>query len=62
MQENGHYPSHMFVIMTIHYLQQRIPPVLPVLQEVRVLIGCQLDINLAAVCLQFALVLPKGDE
>ena len=33
-QENGHYPAHMFIVMVIHYLQQRNPPVLPVLHEV----------------------------
>ena len=33
-QEGGHYPGHMFVVMVIHYLQQRNPQVLPVLHEV----------------------------
>lgn len=31
-QEKGHYPSHMFVVMVIHFLQQR--GVLPVLHQV----------------------------
>eukprot|EP00731_Ephydatia_muelleri_P018612 Em0011g652a len=33
LQENGHYPAHMFAIMVVHYLQQLQPPVLPVLHE-----------------------------
>ena len=34
IQENGHYPGHMFVIMVIYFLQQT--GVLPVLHEVHV--------------------------
>jgi len=38
-QEDGHYPGHMFIIMVIHYLQQRHPQVLPVLHEVSHLVA-----------------------
>lgn len=30
-QINGHFPSVVFVLFVIHYLQQTTPPVLPVL-------------------------------
>ena len=33
-QVDGHYPGHLFFIMAIHFLQQRRPPVIPVLHEV----------------------------
>ena len=29
----GHYPSIIFILLVIHYLQQTTPPVLPVLHE-----------------------------
>ena len=34
--DQGHYPSHTFVLMVIHFLQQTHPPVLPVLHQVGV--------------------------
>ena len=36
IQELGSYPSQMFVLMLIHFLQQRFPPVLPVPPKVGV--------------------------
>ena len=35
-QELGAYPSQMFVLMLIHFLQQRSPPVLPIPPKVGV--------------------------
>ena len=32
-QINGHYPSVVFDLLIIHYLQQTTPPVLPVIHE-----------------------------
>ncbi len=43
-QEAGTLPSYVFYLMTVYYLQQCQPPVLPVLQQVRVaLLVCFLD-------------------
>jgi len=55
----GSYPSQMFVLMVVHYLQQLNPPVLPIPPKVGVAVASLLFVIMCTflwICNQFKIV------